>query len=294
MKTLVAAIAAAALLGSPAQEKAKKKVVFVAGGPSHGYGDHEHFAGCTLLAKRINENVPGFEAVVHKNGWPKDPAAFEGADAIVIYCDGAGGHPAVKRRAEIDALMKKGVGLACIHFAVEVPKGETGDAFLDWIGGYFELYYSVNPHWKADFKSFPDHPISRGVKPFAIQDEWYYHMRFRKDMEGVTPILTATPPDSTRKGKDSGRGGNEFVRARMGQPEHVAWAYQRPDGGRGFGFTGGHVHWNWGDDNFRKVMLNAVVWIARGEVPAGGVPSATPTREELEANQDQPKPEPKK
>ncbi len=43
----------------------------------------------------------------------------------------------------------------------------------------------------------PEHPITRGVKPFKINDEWYYHMRFREEMEGVTPILTDLPPDAT-------------------------------------------------------------------------------------------------
>ena len=63
---------------------------------------------------------------------------------------------------------------------------------MDSIGGYFEMYHSVNPHWTAKFDSFPDHPITRGVKPFAINDEWYYHMRFRPEMKGVTPILSLT------------------------------------------------------------------------------------------------------
>ena len=36
-------------------------------------------------------------------------------------------------------------------------------------------------------------------------------------------------------------------------------------------------------------MLNAILWTAKVEVPKGGVPSATPTREELDANQDEPK-----
>ena len=69
-------------------------------------------------------------------------------------------------------------------------------------------------------------------------------------------------------------------------PEHVAWVYERPGGGRGFGFTGGHFHWNWGNDNFRKVVLNAIVWTAGLEVPEGGVPSKTPSYEELRQNQD--------
>ena len=70
----------------------------------------------------------------------------------------------------------------------------------------------------------------------------------------------------------------------------MAWACERKDGGRGFGFTGGHFHFNWGNDQFRKLVLNAIVWVAKGEVPKDGVKSATPTAEELEKNQDEPKP----
>ena len=66
----------------------------------------------------------------------------------------------------------------------------------------------------------------------------------------------------------------------------MAWARQRPDGGRGFGITGAHFHWNWGNDNFRKLVLNAIVWAAHVPVPETGVPSRTPTLEELEANLD--------
>ena len=72
--------------------------------------------------------------------------------------------------------------------------------------------------------------------------------------------------------------------------EHVAWARVRPDGGRGFGFTGGHWHWNWANDNFRTVVLNGIAWVAKLDIPPGGVPSKTPTLEALEANQDKPQP----
>ena len=100
------------------------------------------------------------------------------------------------------------MGLACLHYAVEVPKGKPGDKFLDWIGGYYETGYSTNPHWVAEFKSMPEHPITRGVKPFSIKDEWYFNMRFRPEMKGVTPILIAKPDDDARGGKTAvARGG---------------------------------------------------------------------------------------
>ncbi len=268
----------------------KKKIVLVAGIPSHDSGAHEHNAGCLLLAKALNENVPAVHAAVYRSGWPKDPTAFQNADAIVMYCDGGGGHPVMSHLEEVDRLAKKGVGIACIHYGVEVPKGRSGERFLDWIGGYFETEWSVNPHWEGNFEKFPEHPITRGVKPFKINDEWYYHMRFPEDMKGVTPILSAVPPEATRNGPDGTHSGNKYVRERKGMSEVVAWARERPDGGRGFGFTGGHVHWNWGQDDFRKLVLNALVWVARAEVGPDGVPSKTPTREDLEANQDEPKP----
>src|SRR5690606_27756285 len=94
----------------------------------------------------------------------------------------------------MDQLAQRGVGIVCIHYAVEVPKGPSGEKFLNWIGGYFETDWSVNPHWVAQFEKLPDHPITRGVAPFAADDEWYYHMRFRPELKNVTPILSALPP----------------------------------------------------------------------------------------------------
>ena len=70
-----------------------------------------------------------------------------------------------------------------------------------------------------------------------------------------------------------------------GEPEHVMWCTTRPDGGRGFGFTGGHFHRNWGDENFRRLVLNAILWTAKAEVPAEGVESKV-NPEQLEANLD--------
>jgi type 1 glutamine amidotransferase len=266
-----------------------KKVVFLAGGRSHGTGSHEHYAGCRLLARYLEENLPGYQTDVYR-GWPSEGlAALEGADAVVVFCDGGGGHLLIPHLDELNTLMDQGVGLACLHYAVEVPKGEAGDAFLRWLGGYFEVNWSVNPHWRAEFKQLPQHPITRGVRPFAIEDEWYFHMRFRPLMEGVTPILSAHPPAGRKwQWPDGARSGNPSVRAALerGEAQHLAWASERPDGGRGFGFTGGHWHRNWAEDNFRKTVLNGIVWVARGQVPEGGVGGKTPTAEELEANQD--------
>jgi len=278
-------IAAAVTLGRAED----KKIVFIAGNPSHGPGEHEHRAGCLLLSGCL-AGVPGVTTQVYSNGWPQDPdAAFQGAATVVVYSDGGGGHPLLQRDhlATIGALMKQGVGFVCLHYAVEptIQKGQK--EFLDWMGGCFEINRSVNPTWTAHYDKLPDHPITRGVKPFQTQDEWYFHMRFREGMEGVTPILTAVPPASTMDRGDGEHEGNPGVRAAVknGEPQHMAWAAERPDGGRGFGFTGGHYHRNWANDDVRKLVLNAILWTAKVEVPAGGVQSQV-TPEQLKANLD--------
>ena len=66
----------------------------------------------------------------------------------------------------------------------------------------------------------------------------------------------------------------------------MAWVSERPDGGRGFGFTGGHWHWNWANPSFRKLVLNGIVWVAKSDVPEKGVCDKPPTLEDLEKHQD--------
>ena len=266
-----------------------KKVVFVAGKPSHSPGDHEHRAGSMLLARTLNESTGGkIVATVYSDGWPQDPSAFANADAIVMYSDGGGGHMVNPRLGDVEAAHQRGVGIGCIHYAVEIPKGPGGDHFLRWIGGYFEADWSVNPHWDGEFKTFPNHPAVAGVQPFKINDEWYYHMRFRENMQGVTPLLTAMPPKETLNRPDGEHSGNPAVREAIekGEPQHVGWISENPNGSRGFGFTGGHFHRNWQNDQFRLTVLNSIAWIAKADVPPGGIVSRTPTDEEMSANQD--------
>lgn len=252
------------------------KIVLIAGRPSHGPGEHEHNAGTMLLAKCLKEGMPGVEPVVVKGGWPEDESVFEDARTIVLYMDGGRGHPAIRpeRLETLRKLMDRGVGLACVHYAVEVPAGAPGDHFLEWIGGYYERPFSINPHWKATFASLPDHPVARGVQPFTIDDEWYFNIRFRPEMKGVTPLLVATPDEATRdRAAKMGNGVSAHIANDKGRPETVSWCVERPGGGRGFGFTGAHFHRNWADPNFRTLVLNAIVWTAHLEVPSGGVPS---------------------
>jgi hypothetical protein len=269
-----------------------KKIVFIAGGHSHGFFAHDYLAGSKLLAKRIGA-LPRFKAVVYYDKWPS-PEAFDQAAAIIIYADGGATNIAIAHQAELVNLSRNGVGIGMIHYSVEVPKGTAGQGWLDMIGGYFETFYSVNPFWLAQFTTLAGHPVTNGVRPFRMDDEWYYNMRFREHMKGVLPVLSAIPPEVTRQGADDAYGGNPTVRSGAGKNdlEHVLWVSENFNGNetkpvsRGFGCTGGHFHLNWANDQFRKVILNAVVWIAKGNVPHDGVESPRPNIDELLSNRD--------
>jgi hypothetical protein len=266
-----------------------RRLVFIAAKGTHGgRGNHEFIAGATYLARRINASYPNAYAVVYPDDrWPAD---LSKANAIIVLLNHAGRAAA---DPNIKAAVERGAGFGAIHYGVEVNKGDQGDNFLHWMGGYFETFWSVNPTWEAEVKVDPHHPVARGVKPFTLRDEWYYHMRFVSDMKGVTPILSAVAPLKTVHFKDgdqpSTHGGNPDVlhSVAAGEPQQLAWTYDRPDGGRGFGFTGFHYFLNLTNDNFRTTMLNGVAWVAGLEIPPDGIPSKTPTTEDLEAMMDE-------
>lgn len=282
LTALFIAFMAVARVGWAAEER---KLVLIAGRPSHPPLMHEFRAGCLLLQKCL-QDVPTLTVEVHDNGWVKDEATLADADAIVVYADGGGGHPVLQgdRLQTIGELIQKGVGFGCMHYGVEVPPGEANEEFKAWIGGHYEHMYSCNPIWEPTFDDLPEHAVTRGVKPFTIKDEWYFNMRFLGGIAGnepskqegtsFTPILVAKPSDDVRDGPYVyPRGPYEHIISSKGRPEAMMWVVERPDGGRGFGFTGGHFHLNWGDQNFRTVVLNTLCWVTKHEVPENGVPS---------------------
>lgn len=258
-----------------------KKLVIIAGKQSHPPLMHEFRAGCLILQKSL-ASVKGLRVELHTNHWVSNEATLEDADAIFIYSDGKVRHPAVQddHLETLRRLMKKGVSLGCAHYGVEVVPDQAGAEFKAWIGGHYENGFSVNPMWKPDFKTFPKHPVTRGVKPFAVTDEWYFNMRWRDGMKGVTPILVATPSDDVRDGPYVyPKGPYPHIEAASGRKEVMMWTVERADGGRGLGFTGGHHHLNWGNANYRKIVLNGMVWLAGLEVPKNGVKSNVKAKE---------------
>lgn len=240
------------------------KVVLLAGKASHGPGDHEYFAGMALLMKMLRQN-PGVWPVMARDGWPKNPEILKGAKSIVVFSDGGGKHPLLRddRMDVVGREIEKGAGFCCIHYGINFPK-QVSERIRGWLGGHILGGYSASlaTKWTAEFKELPEHPATRGVPPFTLHDEWYYNALFADGMKGVTPLLRAVPPEKTRNSAEA--------KKHPGRAEIVAWAFERAGGGRGFGYTGGHMHRNWGDANARRIVVNGILWTARVEVPAGG------------------------
>jgi hypothetical protein len=273
------------IMGTTCAFAAPARIYFLHGGRSHGPGDHEFRAGSILLARALNEQsgLP-VEAIVHA-GWPEDDSILDDAAAVIIYCD----HTSVTRHGldTLDRLAARGCGIMMMHYAVH-PSKEIGEKhFTPWIGGYMETGWSVNPHWVADLQPKPGHDVQKGidgkVKAF---DEFYYNMRFRPVCDGCTRhhLVTAVPTREnlvrvinlwTQEGEDG-----------LGSEQTIMWGLERKDGGRGVGFTGGHYHRNWALDDFRTIVLNAICWTARVEVPKGGVKSNPISAEDLNKNLD--------
>lgn len=281
-----------------AQQTQTAKIVIVAGKPSHPPRMHEFNAGVRLLYECLKGSA--LRAEFSLNGWPQDEAVFQDAAAVIFFMDGGRGHEVVKedgrRLKVIDQWAAKGVGLGFMHYGVEVVPEQAGKELKRWIGGHYEHELSCNPIWEPSFDAFPDHPITRGVKPFKVKDEWYFNMRFVNDIAGnvpanvegmkFVPILVAKPSDETRDGPYVyPKGPYGHIQKNKGRSETMMWTVERTDGGRGMGFTGGHFHDNWSNDNFRKVILNSFYWLAKVDVPEGGVQSSV-TADAINANLD--------
>jgi hypothetical protein len=250
-----------------------KKIVLIAGplDASHPAGTHEYEK--TVLAFKYclehGANVRGVRVETHFQGWPDDPKTLDSADTIVLVSSGSDrketDNPLLvgDRLAVIDKQMKRGCGLCLIHWSTFVPKDKAGDKVLEWVGGYFD--YQSGPAkngWYSKIQTVTvkctpgRHPIAAGIEPFEAKDEFYYNIHFREKDPRLVPVLTVP-----MKGEGE---------------QTVAWAVERSDGGRGFGFTGGHFFDNWKTDNYRKLALNAILWTAHVPVPEGGVMSEFP------------------
>lgn len=260
-------------------------ILFLAGKRSHAVGQHEHRAGCILLAEALKQSGLNINAKV-VNVWPENPSDFENVDAIIVYAD-AGGKYDEEQYALLDEKVKAGTGIMFIHYGVH-PKPDIGKKhFTPWTGGFFETGFSVNPFWTADLTPKSGHPISNGIdSPVVANDEFYLNMRFAEEKccgDHFGLVEAKFEEDRVTRYNNLW---NEYGDNRFGESVKLMWCRDSQDQGRGVGFTGGHYHHNWANDGFRKLVLNAIVWAARGDVPESGVTSAPVSNQQLNENLD--------
>lgn len=240
----------------PADAK-QTKIVLIAGSNAFKPGEHEYVAGCALLADLLKQ-TPGVAPVLALD-WPKKPETLAGAKSVVMLFDGGDKHGLLKddRLAQIQKLSDNGVGFVCLHQLCDVPK-DLGERTRGFIGGTFEKGHSSRAHWVNEFKTFADHPVSRGVTPFKIDDGYLFKLRFVPEMKGITPLLKTVSPKAASQ--------------ELTNDSIVAWLYDRPTGGRSFTFTGTHLHASYGEAGYRRFLVNGILWTAGVEIPTSGAP----------------------
>ena len=167
------ALLALLVLASPAQE-AKAKIVLIGKDRDHPPATHEYLAECRLLAACLRQTA-GVEAVV-SDGWPKDPEILKDAKCIVFYT-AMGGDVLFKgpnKDAALD-LLKKGTGLAAIHWSTGASEGEPEELQLKHLGGCFGFRFSKFLVRETMLKrADPTHPVARGWE--AYKQEFHQAM----------------------------------------------------------------------------------------------------------------------
>ncbi len=250
-----------ALPTQAADPPAPRKIVLVAGETAKVdvVGHHDYLAGCQCLEVLLRQTA-GVETVRVNDGWPKDESVFDGAKSVVFYTDGGGKQAFLsspQRIEKLQSLMDDGVGLVLIHQAVDVPD-EHAQQVQSWLGGVYLKNKSSRGHWDSHHIDFPKHAISQGVTPWKIKDGWLNGLQFVDKMQGITPLVWSS---------------KEYEEGRAGIDGHiVAWGYERPQGGRSFGFTGLDAHSAWELPGMRQLVVNGVLWSAGVEIPATGAP----------------------
>jgi len=237
----------------------------------HPKDTHEYEKNVTLLKHLLDQQPGKFTVEAHYRGWPANADTLNDADTIFFTSDGTDRtethHPLYvgDRLKVIDRQMQRGCGLVFFHWSTFHSK-RFHDQITEWVGGYFDYesgppprhWYSAIQTWNAEAAP-QEHPITRGVKPFRVEEEFYYRIRFRENDPRLKPIITTRPPNEK-------------------EDYAVGWAVERKDGGRGFGFTGGHFYKNWWSPDFRRLVLNAIAWTAKADVPENGIHSELPER----------------
>lgn len=243
----------------PSAPSQNKRVLLLGQSPDgHPRSTHEYMPGMRVLASCLR-NVKQVEAVVVKadDPWEEGPRLLQEADGVVLFVsEGARWIQADQRRMQaLVKLTERGGGLVVLHWGMGTRDAKNIASFLNLFGGCHggpDRKYRVVEKAKVAVNG---HPVTRGIESFSIREEFYYRLKFIKSRSGLTPLL------QTRI---------------EGNVETVCWAWQRPGGGRSFGYSGGHFHENWKRPEMRRLMTQAVLWSVGLPIAEKGVDVSVP------------------
>jgi type 1 glutamine amidotransferase len=272
---LLATTVAATVTNKARGDDGARRVLVVVGPSNHPPGTHEVRAGARVMEHALEHAAKPTGIVVDiSEGWPKDDTLLDGADTLVFIGDIFPPQKLPDTQtilSRLDGLMRRGKGLACVHYATGLGKDDVppdgNHPLLGWMGGYFATrcahHQSIARVFKeARISPAAKHPICRGWTDFTIHDEPYINNYFGPDgnrpAKNVTILATSPLPPENPK------------------VEPVAWCVDRADGGRGFGVVMPHFYRNWKDENLRRLILNGIVWTAKSEIPEDGVRGEVP------------------
>lgn len=208
----------------------------------HPVTTHEYVAGQQLLAKLLRD-VPQIKlTIAHADGdWSEGPATLEKADHCVLFVsEGAkwlNSNPA--RREAFRRLAARKGGLSVLHWGMGSKDAENIEPFVQLFGACHGGPDRKHKVVEAKCTPAADHPVTRGIQPFTLKEEFYYALKRDPENKDLKSLLTARIDD---------------------QDEMVAWSWERKDGGRSFGFSGLHFHANWKEPSYQKLVAQGVLW----------------------------------
>ncbi|GAB5559732.1 MAG: hypothetical protein SynsKO_13790 [Synoicihabitans sp.] len=241
--------------------------VFIRSGPkTHGPGQHDHPRFLAEWVPLLNDR--GAIAT----GGDSFPTAKQLAqtDVLVIHA-GNGGDIAPADRRNLDAYLERGGGMVVLHAGAV---SNDPDWYKTIIGGSWRK--GTTKYLEAPMQLyFADryHPISVRASNWGMDDEIYYDMDLRDDINVLATAYTPKAVDTGGRGnKEAQKRAAEAVATKKGvniydhQPQ--MWTYERKLSGakspyRAFVSIPGHNYENFKRSNYRAIILRGIAWAGK-------------------------------
>jgi len=249
---MVTFVIGGALASASAATVSPKRLLIVGQGPDgHPPTTHEFMAGANVLAELL-KSCGEIQIKVAKvdEPWGDGPALIDHADGIAMFVTQGARWMQIDptRHAALKRLAARGGAIVALHWSVGATNAQYIQGQLELLGatrgGPQRKYKVLGVQLK---RAEPQHPILSGLPDFKAYDEFYYAL---DKAPNIQPLLKARID---------------------GQDETVAWCWDRADGGRAFGFVALHFHSNWQLPEYRRFVVQGVLWSLKLPVPANGV-----------------------